>query len=521
MVQQAYKLAKNALGRYVPEEVNGKPVMPYQGVGQYKPGGHTYGPPVCSSADYPSNGDKRIASLRDALEKAGIEDGMTISTHHHLRDGDLLTNRLFDAIHELGVKDLVWFPSGSFPCHEHLIPYLEDGTIHHIEGSMSGPLGKFISEGKMQGTGVILSHGGRYQAVQDGEARIDITVIGAGCADPFGNANGLYGPSASGLLGFALADAQYAGKVIVATDHMEEFPCVPWQIQGNYVDYTVEMDQIGIPEKIVSPATYLTKSPDKLLLAEMTADFCEATGILRNGFSFQAEAGDISPSALDFFAKKMREQGIRARFARGGSNRYLVDMLKEGLVEYIFDEQAFDLEGLQSMRDNPNHIPITPFTGYNYHGKGHFASMVDVVILGANEVDMNFNANVVTHSNGYLMHGIGGWQNCLFSKTVILPVPLFRDRVPVVTDEVTTICGPGELIDVVVTERGIAINPRRTDLIEKAKKSHLPVRSIEELKEEAEKICGKPARPEWEDEIVAVVKWVDGTVIDSIKKVEV
>ena len=76
--------------------------------------------------------------------------------------------------------------------------------------------------------------------------------------------------------------------------------------------------------------------------------------------------------------------------------------------------------------------------------------MVDVVILGATEVDLDFNANVVTHSDGYLLHGLGGWQNCLFSKTVILPVPLFRDRVPVIRDRVTTLCGPGELIDVIV-----------------------------------------------------------------------
>jgi citrate lyase subunit alpha / citrate CoA-transferase len=102
---------------------------------------------------------------------------------------------------------------------------------------------------------------------------------------------------------------------------------------------------------------------------------------------------------------------------------------------------------------------------------------------------------------------------------VILPIPLFRDRMPVIRDEVTTICGPGELIDVIVTERGIAINPLRTDLIEKMKDSSLPFRTIHELKAEAEKICGVPDKPKLSDEIVAVVKWVDGTVLDSIHRV--
>ena len=77
-------------------------------------------------------------------------------------------------------------------------------------------------------------------------------------------------------------------------------------------------------------------------------------------------------------------------------------------------------------------------------------------------MDVGFNANVVTHSDGMLLHGIGGWQNCLFSKCTILAIPSFRDRIPVLVDRVTTVCGPGELVDVIITERGVAINPRRT-----------------------------------------------------------
>jgi citrate lyase subunit alpha/citrate CoA-transferase len=513
-------LVKNAVGRMVPTEVNGQTQVPFQGVGKYKPDARKFGPKISSCVDFPEDGNKQVASLKEALIKAGLKDGMTITTHHHFRNGDLVANQIFDIAKELGVKGLRWVPSASFPCHEHLIQYLEDGTIHHIEGSMNGPLGRYASYGKMKGMGVLRSHGGRYQAIQDGELQIDITVIGAACADSFGNANGLYGPSASGLLGFALADSQYADKVIVVTDNMVPFPCSPWQIQGNYVDYTVQIDQVGVPEKIISGTTQITKSPDRLLLAEMTAQFCLEAGIIKDGFSFQSGAGGTSLAVGDYFAKIMREKNIKARFARGGSNKYLVDMLNEGLIEYILDGQTFDLDGVKSMGENPNHVWTSPFTSYNYHGKGNFAGLVDVVILGATEVDVNFNANVVTHSDGLLLHGIGGWQNCLFSKTVILPIPLFRDRIPVVLDEVTTLCGPGELIDVIVTERGIAINPLRKDLIEKLKDTNLPIKTIQELKEEAEKICGKPAKPEFDDELVAVIKWVDGTIIDSVKKVK-
>jgi citrate lyase subunit alpha/citrate CoA-transferase len=509
----------NAVGRVVPIVINGEKHEPYKGINQHIPTGFKHAPHVETIAHFPDDGNKQLDSLKTALIKAGLKDGMTISTHHHFRNGDLIGNQIFDIAHDLGIKNLRWFPSASFPCHEPLIKYLEDGTISHIEGSMNGALGKFASQGKMSGTAILRSHGGRYQAVQDGEVKIDIAVIGAGSADCFGNANAVHGSSTSGLLGFALADSQYADKVIVVTDNLVPFPCVPWQIQGNYVDFVVVMDKVGIPEKIVSGTTEITKSPDRLYLAELTAQFCEVTGIIKDGFSFQTGAGGTSLAVSDYFAKIMKEKGIKARFARGGSNKYLVQMLEEGLIDYILDGQTFDLDGVRSMRDNANHVWTSPFTSYNYHGKGNFAQLVDVVILGATEVDVNFNANVVTHSDGYLLHGIGGWQNCLFSKTVILPLPLFRDRIPVIRDEVTTICGPGELIDVIVTERGIAINPLRTDLLEKVKNSGLPIKTLQELKDEAEQICGKPQKPNLGEKVIAVIKWVDGTIIDAVREV--
>lgn len=510
----------NAAGRLVPTEINGKTQIPYQGVGKYKPSGRRYGPPLPSCTDYPENGDKRIQDLKAALVKAGLRDGMTISTHHHFRDGDLVANQIFDIAAELGIKDLIWYPSASFPCHEPIIRHLESGVIHHIEGSMNGPLGRFTSQGKMKGVGILRSHGGRYQAVQDGEVVIDIAVIAAPTADPFGNANGVTGNSACGLLGFALADSQYAHNVIVVTDNLVPFPCIPWQIHGNYVDSVVVVEKAGIPEKIISGTTQITKSPDRLFMAELTAKFCDAAGLIKDGFSFQAGAGGTSLSIGNYFGDIMRERGIKARFARGGSNKYLVNMLEEGLLDYILDGQTFDLSGVASMRDNPRHADTSPFTSYNYHSKGNFASLVDIVILGATEVDVHFNANVVTHSDGYLLHGIGGWQNTLFGKTVIIPVPLFRDRIPVIVDEVTTLVGPGELIDVIVTERGIAINPLRQDLIEATKDSGLPIKTIQELKAEAEVICGIPNKPEFTDKIIAAVKWVDGTIIDVVRQIK-
>ena len=385
---------------------------------------------------------------------------------------------------------------------------------------MNGPLGDYCTDGKMRGFGVLRSHGGRWQAIQDGEVHVDIAVIAAPCADAFGNANGVNGPAACGSLNFALADSLYADKVIVVTDHLVPFPAIPWQIQGNHVDAVVVVDTVGDPSKIVSGTTEVTKSPDRLLLAELVARFVHDAGIMRDGFCFQAGSGGTALAFAIYLKEMMKRAGVKARFVRGGSTKYLVEMLDEGLTDYILDGQTFDLCGVASMRDNPRHVATSPFTSYNYHGKGFFGTLVDAVVLGATEVDVHFNANVVTHSDGRLLHGIGGWQNCLFAGCTILAVPAVRDRIPVIVDEVTTLTGPGELIDVVVTERGIAINPRRHDLLESVEGKGLPIRDIRDIQREVDQMCGgRPTPPRRGREAVAVVKWVDGTVMDSVWKV--
>ncbi len=441
------ELIANAVGRMVPEIANGCPQVPYMGVGKYRPLGRKAAPPIRTAADYPANGDKRVPDLETALGKCGLRDGMVISSHHHLRDGDRVAMMALEAAARIGVRDLMWFPSASFPSQKGAIDLMKSGVIDHIEGSMNGPLGDYCTQGKMRGMGVLRSHGGRWQAIQDGEVHIDVAIIAAPAADPFGNCDGSHGKSACGSLGFALADSIYADHVIAVTDDPVPFPCVPWQIQGNNVDYVVEVDSIGDPARIVSGTTQITRSPDRLRIAEFVARFLRDAGIMRNGFSFQAGAGGIALAFVSYLKQMMKQADVKARFVRGGSTRYLVELLQEGLTDYILDGQTFDLDGVRSIASTPHHVATSPFTSYNYHGKGNFASMIDAVVLGATEVDTNFNANVVTHSDGRLLHGIGGWQNCLASRCTILAVPSFRDRIPVIVDEVTTLCGPGELIE--------------------------------------------------------------------------
>src|ERR1700720_2137402 len=371
------EMLQNAAGSMVPSMVYGKPQIPYLGVAKYQPRGRKTAPPVRSSKDYSDNGDKRVPDLESALRKCGLRDGMVISNHHHLRDGDKVALMMLEAAAKIGVKDLMWFPSASFPSQKSAIQLMENGVIHHIEGPMNGPLGDYCTQGKMRGVGVLRSHGRRYQAIQDGEVHIDIAVIAAPTADFFGNADGSHGPSACGSLGFALADSAYADRVIVVTDNLVPFPCIPWQIQGNNGDFVVKVESIGDPAKIVSGTTQITRSPDRLRIAEMVAQFLRTTGIMKNGFSFQAGAGGIALAFVQYLKHMMKEDGGKARFVRGGSTKFLVELLNEGLTDYILDGQTFDLDGVKSMANDPRHVATSPFTSYNDHGKGSFALLVD------------------------------------------------------------------------------------------------------------------------------------------------
>ena len=160
-MNNGFELVKNAAARDVPVVVNGQKQVPFLGIGKHQPEGRKAAQPIHSARDYPASGDKRLPDLETALRKCGLRDGMTISNHHHLRDGDTVALMALETAARIGVRDLMWFPSASFPAQAGVIELMEAGAVHHIEGSMNGPLGDYCSQGKMRGLGVLRSHGGR------------------------------------------------------------------------------------------------------------------------------------------------------------------------------------------------------------------------------------------------------------------------------------------------------------------------------------------------------------------------
>nr|WP_295972642.1 citrate lyase subunit alpha [uncultured Bacillus sp.] len=464
--------------------------------------------------------DKVINSIEEALDKVNIKDGATISFHHHLRNGDYVLNSVIQVIANKGIKDLTIAASSIFPVHEPLVEYIKSGIVTGIIANyISGPVAEAISDGYLKKPAVMMTHGGRPRAIETGDLHIDIAFIAAPTADPYGNINGVHGKSACGPLGYAIADAEYADKVVAITDNLVPYPACPIEISQIYVDYVVKVDSIGDQARIVSGTTKITKDPVGLKIAKTAAKVIEASKLVKDGMSFQTGAGGTSLAVADYLKDIMKEKGVTGSFAAGGITGYIVDMLEEGLFKNLFDVQCFDLRAVESYRKNLTHQGMSGSMYANPFNKGSVVNNLDIMILGATEIDTDFNVNVTTDSNGLIMGGSGGHSDTAAgSKLSIVVTKLIKGRLPIIKDKVTTVTTMGESIDVVVTDRGIAVNPLRKDVIDKLGKSNLPTMTIEELKVLAEEMAGKPEPIEFEDKIVAVVEYRDGTVIDVVRK---
>ncbi len=512
---------ENAVGRKIPKYIDGiGELKPYRGPFAVKPEGRKYSP----SKSYNTPGDNKVLkNISEVVEKVGLKDGMTISFHHHLRDGDYILNSVIDEIAKMGIKNITICVSSLNKVHEPLIEHIKNGVITGIQTSgLRGKLAKEISINNILGSPIIFrSHGGRARAIEAGDVKIDVAFLGASACDKMGNMNGVDGKSAFGASGYAMVDAGYADKVVSITDNLVEYPLYPISISQTLVDYVLVMDAIGDPSLISSGATRVTKNPLELKIAENAAEVLINSGYIKNGFSFQAGSGGASIAVVKFLEEYMKENSIVGSFASGGINSHLVNMLEKGLFKALFDTQTFDSEAGSSLKRNPNHIEMSASTYANPHNKGCIAHQLDVMILSATEIDINFNVNVMTGSTGVIMGAQGGHPDTAAgAKFTVVVAPLMRKRIPIIVDEVTTVVTPGETVDIVVTERGIAINPRRTDIIEKLSGSSLPIMTIEELKDLAENFTGIPEKPEFDEEIVGIVEYRDGTIMDVIRKVK-
>lgn len=465
--------------------------------------------------------DKLLSSIREAIEKTGLKDGMTISFHHHFREGDYVMNMVLEEIANMGIKNISIAPSSIANVHEPLIDHIKNGVVTNITSSgLRDKVGAAISSGIMENPVVIRSHGGRARAIAAGDIHIDVAFLGAPSSDAYGNANGTKGKATCGSLGYAMIDAKYADQVVIITDTLMPYPNTPISIPQTDVDYVVVVDAIGDPEGIAKGATRFTKNPKELLIAEYASKVITNSPYYKEGFSFQTGTGGASLAVTRYMREQMIKDGIKASFALGGITNAMVELLQEGLVEKIMDVQDFDHPSAISLDQNSQHYEIDANIYASPLSKGSVINQLDTCVLSALEVDTDFNVNVMTGSDGVIRGASGGHCDTAFAAKMSLVIsPLVRGRIPTFVDQVNTVITPGTSVDIIVTEIGIAINPNRQDLIEHFKDLKVPQYTVEELKEKAYAIVGQPDPIEYGDKVVALIEYRDGSLIDVVRNV--
>lgn len=513
---------KNAVGRDIPEFLleNGKEV--YQGK-QYMDGKYIQkASPRTRRYEKPQE-SKIVESLVAALKHCGAKDGMTFSFHHHLRNGDYVVNMVMAAaIEELGLKDLTIAATSLGEAHDPVAGYIEEGKVIGIQTSgIRGKIGNVVSAGKLKTPAIIRSHGGRPRAIEAGEVHIDIAFVAAPTSDCVGNCRGIGGKSDCGSLGYAMTDAKFADHVVVVTDCLVDFPNFPASVEAIDVDAVVVVDSIGNPKKIASAAARISQNPRDLMMAEDVAKVIASTPWFKEGFSFQTGVGGPSLAANLFLEKYMDEKGIKMGWAIGGICGPMVELLKKGKVGKVIDVQDFDLDAVKSINQTPGHFEMSASQYANPANKGAFVNKLDFVVLAALEIDTGFNVNVLTGSDGVLRGAPGGHPDTAAgSKVCIIVTPLTRGRMATVCEKVVTVTTPGDCVDVLVTDYGIAVNPLRQDLIECLDNAGIKHVTIEELKNKAYSLVGTPDDLEWEDKVVAVLEARDGTILDVVRKIK-
>ena len=513
---------KNFVGRDIPDEllVEGKEV--YQGK-YYMDGKYMQkAAPRTRIYEKPQE-SKLVATIAEALRQCGAKSGMTFSFHHHLRNGDYVTNMVMQAaIEELGLEDITIAASSLGEAHDPIAGYIELGKVTGLQTSgIRGRIGEVVSAGKLKTPAIIRSHGGRPRAIEAGEVHIDIAFVAAPTSDCAGNCRGTGGKSNCGSLGYAMTDAKYADHVVVVTDCLVDFPNYPASIEAIDVDAVVVVDSIGDPKKIASAAARISQNPRDLMMAENVARVIAATPYFKDGFSFQTGVGGPSLAANLFLEKYMDERGIKMGWAIGGICSVMVDLLKKGKVGKVIDVQDFDLEAVNSINRTPGHFEMSASQYANPANKGAFVNKLDFVVLAALEIDTDFNVNVLTGSDGVLRGAPGGHPDTAAgSKCCIIVTPLTRGRMATVCEHVVTVTTPGDCVDVLVTDYGIAVNPARSDLIKCLDDAGIEHVSIKALQEKAYSLVGTPDDLEWEDKVVAVLEARDGTILDVVRKIK-
>jgi len=424
-------------------------------------------------------------------------------------------------LERMGFKELILCLSSVMgSASDAVLKAVKAGVVRRIETTgLKSPLSESLMKGEIPEPVVFRSHGGRARAIESGETPVNVAFIAASAGDHKGNLTGSEGPHRFGALGYAMVDADYASYSIGITDYISNSPLSHISIPGSRVDEIVKVASIGDPGGIAGGSIRISKRPLERLIARRALKVLLAANSIKQGFSYQAGSGGISLLVTRLLKDYMVENEIQGSFASGGGTGDLVDMLKEDLFQTLWDVQSFDERAAVSLPRNIFHREMSASLYANPDNPGCIAHQLNVMILSATEIDRNFHVNSITGTNGRILGALGGAPDTAAgSDLTIMVMPSFRGRIPTVNTRVHTVCTPGTSVDVLVTERGIAVNPLREDLIQRFSDFGLPVMTIDKLIENVYHLTGVPDFPQEGKEVVGVVEYRDGSIIDCIRR---
>lgn len=467
---------------------------------------------------------KLLKSLEEAIRACELEDGMRVAFHHHLREGDGVTAMVLKEIARLGIKNIAVSSSGLQDgiTRQGLAPLVEDEVVTRLDVAGAGSIyGGLVSRGKFKDVAHYYTHGGRPYMMETGRWTVDVAFIAASASDEYGNCNGMQGKSAFGSIGFAIPEAEYAKKVVVVTDQLFPYPLERASIDEHHVDYVVCVDSIGDVDGIMQGIARPRQDPVSTRLGEYAAQVIEHSGLLKDGMNYQAGGSSPSIQATKNVEALMRKYHVTGASMLGAMSDYSVELVENGLFRCLLNGQTIGPKAIRHLYEHPLvHREVSCSAYASPTPRGCLADHLDVVTLGALQVDTDFNCNVHLNSMGYFTGGAGGHGDIAeTSKLAIIVVPLTRTRIPTIVDKVLCLSTPGKNINVVVTQYGVAVNPLFPELEQRLKDGGVNLKNIHDLKQMAEDYGGKPAPVHFGDKVVAKVYHRDGSLLQDVYNV--
>ncbi len=482
-------------------------------------------------------GKSKVSSLETVIDL--IQDGDVISYPHYYRFGDKGLELVIKMLQKRKKRGIILYANAVF---DNTDPWLfaafQDGTLAGLYGNVYRKFGSHVTSGKLlPWVTVGFSHGDRVRKLQTGEVHVKAAFAPVPLADQYGNATGLMGPENQlcGPLGLAAADWEFADFTCLLAGEISSNLIIPFSLSMEQTDFVVPVECPGLSSGIGSGTLDLEKvrsQPLNARIAENVLRVMKAAHIVKDQFSFQVGAG-AGLIVLDSIRKMLKEAGIQSGFSIGGVTSMHVDMLEEGSIGRLLHGQLFEpsRKVIHSLLENPSHQEITAGYYASVANKECAVNLLDLAVLSALEVDLDFNVNTVC-ANGRIIGGIGGGQDVAAGAgltIIFLPLAAGKNDLafPKIQDKVYTRTTPGDVIDVVVTEEFAAINPKssspyRDAILENGKRQGLQLMPVEELRQksmEAAQNMGRiPPQPENTGEILHAVEWRDGTLLDVIRK---